>query len=196
MKTSTVGLKNISVISFLLILFLTSLSVHATTYRGTLRKVTHLRELYNATTMQAKVVWHATYFSPKFQQAFLKKHIHRKYLNPEEAAEFTAHEERRWAASEEFFVSLYAPKAYANFTKGSDSFWEIILVTQDGKEHKATFVEYLESTPYEKVMFPYLDLWSKAYRVLFPKVNLHDDFKLVLRSVVGKSEMKWSYNVQ
>lgn len=172
-------------------LLLGSLPLQAKSYRSELREWSRSKQLFSATTMHAKVITHATYFSPDFRKAYIKEHVKRKYLEGERADYFIDQLEARQAKAREFFVEMYAPKPYRNFSMGKESFWEIVLTTQNGKELKPISIEAVETTPYQKVMFPYISRWSKAYRVLFPMTDLGKNFELTLRSVIGQTHLNW-----
>lgn len=160
-------------------------------YRSVLNKWTQSKQWYSTQTFQANIIWHATYFSPELRRAQTQRHIEKKYLNPMEAARYVAEQEKRQAASHEFFLGIYARKPYRQITSGNDSFWEVVLTTEQGEIAKPTSLEIVDIEPYEKVMYPYLNRWSKGYRVVFPKAALGSNFKLTLRSVLGESTVKW-----
>lgn len=179
-------------VGFALLLVLSfSLTAEAKTYRGVLNHWTHSKEWFSTQTFQANIIWHATWFAPEFRKAFAQRHIKRKYLNPLEAANYLADQEQRGSEVEEFFLGLYARKPYRHLSLGKDSFWEVVLVTEAGQVLKPASVEEVDVTPYEEAMFPYLNRWTKAYRVTFPKVGLGFRFKLALRSVIGENSVTW-----
>ncbi|MDP2600115.1 MAG: hypothetical protein Q8P84_05195 [Deltaproteobacteria bacterium] len=161
-------------------------------YLGSLREWTRHKQWYSPKTMQAEMLWHATYFSPDFRRMYTKEIIKRKYMDPVEAAQFVAQQEREQAASDAFFIGLYTIKAYREFSMGEESFWEAVLIPESGEEIKAIGVEKIDVKPLEKILFPYLGRWSKGYRVRFPKVDAGQTFTLVLRSVIGTTELKWN----
>ncbi len=188
------GLKNI--LSLLLVLgFLSGFALaedqpSLPQYRSVLKEWTRHKQWYSPVTMQAEMLWHATYFSPEFRHAQEQETIKRKYLDPVEASVYIAQQEKKQSAYEEFFVGLYTIKAYREFSLGKSSFWETVLVKEDGEEIFPVGIEPIEIRPFEKILYPYLGRWDKGYRVLFPKSNLNK-FSLVLRSVVGETKLKW-----
>lgn len=177
-------------VSVLLIL-LSVLSAHARGYRGEVRHWTKSKQLFSNTDMTLQALIHATYFSPELRQKFVQKHIQKKYLNPEDGAQFSAKQQERQDNYHEFFVGLYAPKPYQLFTMGKESFWELVLTTDSGEVLKPTSIELVDKTPYEHNMFPYLDRWEKPYRILYSKRELGKHFSLTLRSVVGETKLHW-----
>lgn len=172
-------------------LLLATSGAEAKSYRGALHKATRTNNWYSLDSMSANMVWHATYFSPDFRRAYTEQHAKKKYLNAIEAARFTAEQEKQQAEGTEFFMGIYTKKPYRQFDLGKGSFWELLLVTDKGELIQPTRIEEVPVSPYEQIMFPYLDRWSTAYRVVFPKIEPNGSFKLTLRSVIGKASLKW-----
>lgn len=141
--------------------------------------------------MQTKVIWHATYFSPEFRRAFVAEHAEKKHLSAVGAARYLAEQEKKQSEGEEFFIGMVTRKPYRNFSLGQESFWEAVLTLENGEELRPKRIDFVEITPYEQVLFPYLNRWSKAYRVVFPKTDLGEKFQLTLRSVIGQTHLKW-----
>lgn len=168
-----------------------TLPLEAAGYRSLLRKSTRSKQWYSTQTFQANVIWKATYFSPEFRRAFAKKHAKKNFLGPLESAQYMAKQEEKQSRVDEFFVGLYARKDYRSLALGENSFWEVVLINEKGEAVEPESIEFVEITPYERIMFPYLDRWSQGYRVLFPKTELGSHFKLSLRSVLGESVLKW-----
>lgn len=166
-------------------------TAEARSYHGEVRHWTRSRQMFSNTDMTLQARIHATYFSPELRQKYIQKHIQKKYLEPVEAARYTAEQQQMQDRYHEFFVGLYTPKPYIPFEMGKGSFWEMVLVTADGEMVRPVGIEQIDKTPYEHNMFPYLDRWNKAYRVLYPKAELGESFSLTLRSVVGATDLKW-----
>lgn len=156
-----------------------------------LAKATRSSRLFNLETLDANLIWHATFFSDNYRRAFEERYAEKNHMNALEAAQFIGGEERKQAKGWEFFISFYTKKDYKKFTMEADSFWKIHLTTASGEMVGPEEVEAIPITPYEKVMHPQLTRWSKAYRVTFPKVELGDEFSLSIESVIGKSTVEW-----
>lgn len=179
-------------IGFVLILGISfGLPIAQASYRSVLNKWTQSRQWFSTQTFSANIIWHATYFSSELRRAQAERHVKRNYLNAKEAAQYMANQEKRQSEVDEFFLGIYTRKPYRQITSGKDSFWEVVLTTEQGEVVKSTSLEMVDIQPYEKVMYPYLNRWTKGYRVVFPKVALGSNFKLTLRSVLGESTVKW-----
>ncbi|MFA4875607.1 MAG: hypothetical protein WC956_07475 [bacterium] len=161
-------------------------------YATSLRYATKTGRVYHTVTWDLKLIWRATFSSDSFREAFIKRHAVVNHLTPEETAVFTAEQERRQQDGWEFFIGMYTKDPYKNFSAYEDSFWQILLETESGEVYKPLSVDMIPITPYEGVMYPYLDRWSRAYRVVFPKVPLGSKIRLMLQSVIGQSTLKWN----
>lgn len=176
---------------FAFLAFPALLSARYAGYYTYLRSATKDGRVYSMNTWDAKLLWNATFFSDKFRKNFSKKHAEVNYLNPEEASNFAAEQDQRQKDLWEFHVGMYTKDAYKNFTAYQDSFWKVLMTTESGEVVEPLEVESLPIIPYESVMFPYIDRWSKAYRVTFPKVDIGQKVSLTIRSVVGESTLTW-----
>lgn len=173
------------------ILFIFSASSASAGYMLEFRKATERGRGYNLMSFDADLIWNATFFSDRFRDAFIEKHIELHHLTPAETEQFRAEQDYEQSHGWDFFIGFYTKGEFKHFTNEPDSFWKIVLTTESGEQVKPASVEMIPVTPYEKVMFPYLNRWSKAYRVTFPKVELGKKFELFLHSVVTDSTLKW-----
>ena len=162
----------------------------AKSYSGELRKATESGKVYDLETMDARIVWHATLFTPGFRRAFAKRHVKLNHMAALEAAKWVAEAEMEQAEVWEFFVSMYTKKDYKGLDMDEDSFWKIRLIA-DGESYAPLTIERLSKTPYYKQMYKYIDRWSHLYRVVFQKVSLGKKPELSIYSIMGKSNLKW-----
>jgi len=165
--------------------------VEARGYHSSLKHMTKKDSVYGLDNFSARLIWRATFFSDDFRKSFEKKHISINHLGALEAAKFVAEQEYLQSKGWTFFIGFYTRKEYKQFTSGKDSFWKIDLITQFGERVTPIEIDSLPVTPYERIMFPYLNRWSRAYKIVFPKVKLGKKFKLFLYSVVADSTLKW-----
>jgi len=160
-------------------------------YRSVLSGATRSGKLYSAMTWDAKIIWHATFMDDEMRAAYGARAIRLKHMDDGEAAAFLDDEAYRQSRAWEFYIGMYAKKDYKEFSMDSDSFWKIGLATESGGELKPISIEPIPVSPFEREMFPYLDRWSRLYRVSFPKVPLGERFSLTMMSVVGESTLTW-----
>lgn len=168
-----------------------SSAVASLRYDRAVRMATHNGRLYNFETWDAKIIWHATFFTDRFRRAFERRHIEVNHLDPEEANPFVAEQEHRQSQGWDVIVSSYTKKDYRTFSLSHDSFWKAKLTTSSGETVAPREIESIPVTPYAKAMYPHLTRWSKLYRVTFPKVDLGREFSMTIQSVVGGSTLSW-----
>lgn len=162
-----------------------------TSYKSALRAATKGEALYDLYTGNAKILWKATLFTDDFRRAFAQKHAEIHYLGPEETAAVIAEQEYLQDREWEVFISMFTPKDYKKFSLRPDTFWSAYLITADGESIAAISVKETTITPYWRVMFPHITKWSRAYRVVFPKVPLGNEVTLTMQSVVGYTSVTW-----
>ncbi|MFH1830823.1 MAG: hypothetical protein ABH871_08640 [Pseudomonadota bacterium] len=160
-------------------------------YRRELSKATEMGRIYHPNDWNAELIWHATFFNKHFRDAFIKQHEKIKRIDPINAERFETEQMHRQVSGWDFLIVMYTREQYKSFSVYDDSFWRIELITADGEAVKPLSIEMLPITPYEERMFPFIDRWSKAYRVTFPKVPLRDEVELTMKSVVGESTLEW-----
>jgi hypothetical protein len=160
-------------------------------YSGDLRRATKSARIYSPETMEAKLIWHATFFSNEFRRSFERKHVKIHHMGALEAARFVQEEEYRQGRGWDFFIGFYTKDDYKKFSNEPDTFWRIQLKTANGEVVAPTSIEMIPVGPYERIMYPYLNRWSKGYRVTFPKVVLGRRFSVTLMSIVGQSTLTW-----
>jgi hypothetical protein len=171
-------------------IMITSITAHAG-YGRELNRATERGRMYHATDWNAELIWHATFFNERFRDAYIKQHEKLKHIDSENAPRFEAEQMHRQAEGWDFFIVIYTKERYTSFTQYEDSFWKIELTTGNGERIKPISIELMPITPYEERMFPFIDRWSKAYRVTFPKVPLGSRIELTMNSVAGESTLKW-----
>ncbi|PIR25985.1 MAG: hypothetical protein COV43_03090 [Deltaproteobacteria bacterium CG11_big_fil_rev_8_21_14_0_20_42_23] len=174
---------------FLSLIF--SPSGFAKSYSSHLNSVSRDGKIYNFEAWDADLIWNASFFSDAFRNAQAQKHAKIKYLNPTEKAHWFAEQNKLQSEYWDFFVSVYTKKAYKQISEGKNTFWEFVLLTENGDKIAPLSVEMIPLSPYYKVLYPYIDRWSMLYLIRFPKVELGKSFSLTSRSVIGKSSLKW-----
>ena len=179
----------ISLLSFMFAVLMVS-EVFAVSYWTSLRSTTKSGKSYSVMTMEAKLLWHVTLFTPDFRRAHSKQHAKLEHLSALEAARYAADAEMEQAEFWEFFVIMYTRSDYKQLNMNPDSFWKLRLIAE-GKRISPLSIEKLPKTPYYELMFKRINRWSKIYRVIFPKVPLGKRPELVIYSVIDESKLVW-----
>lgn len=182
----------LSVLFVLIVLLFAASEGEAKGYRSELNRVTKKGRIYDGHTWDAKLLWHATLVTDEFRRARALRHIELNRLSPIASSRFIADEEATQQNAWEVFVGFYTKSDYKQFTAGADTFWHIQLITPSGETIDPLSVEMVPVTPYTQTLYPYLDRWSRGYRVRFPKADLGKRPRLMLWSVVGESAITWA----
>jgi len=161
-------------------LFLCANSALASRYGRAVDEWTKSSRSFSFDTLDARLIWHATMLSDRMIDA-------QKRLSEKRKVEYKYPPIKGIG----FFVSMYTYKTLKSFNMEDSSTWKIYLVGQDGTEIEPVKIEPVTITPTESVFYPYLNRWSKAYYVTFPSIDLGPDPKLILRSIVAESVLKW-----
>lgn len=160
-------------------------------YGRDIERATKRGQVFDLATWDARLIWHATFFSDKFRNSFAKEYAKIRHFGPTEREDWFARQQNLQKQQWEFFISFYTKMDYKNFSLDSGSFWKIFLKTEEGEEIQPTSIELVSFTPYEQALYPYVNRWSEGYRVIFPKAQLGKSVCLTLQSVAGESTLKW-----
>jgi len=177
----------------LIVVLLKPLDVLASgSYRPILKKWTRHQRIYVVDNFEARLLWHATYFSKEFRDTYFQRlndfmqgppeeGLKRKKLNDEDAQKFDV-----------FFVSIYSGSSAWPEIGDNSAQWKFILETSHGKKVFEKVSEKIRVTEVERHMFPYLDRWSQGFWVKFPKTILPEEsFRLKISGMPVRSELKW-----
>lgn len=175
----------------LLIILLVSATTAVASYRRDLNRATKTGRIYHYELWDANLIWSATLFTPAFRASFIDRHAEVEHLDYTAKELFAEEQWRKQDDGWEVFVSMYTKDRLKEFSMFSDSFWKALLTTESGETVTPISIEPVTITPYVEVMFPYIDRWSRTFRVVFPKVELGNKATMTLQSVVGDSSITW-----
>ncbi|OGQ22592.1 MAG: hypothetical protein A3I05_04545 [Deltaproteobacteria bacterium RIFCSPLOWO2_02_FULL_44_10] len=178
---------------FVIVAFISLSAEAAASYRSELRKATKTGRLYSVDNFEAKLIWDATFVTDHYRRARAKEHIRLLKLSPLEAARYFAEEETKQQEETEVIVSLYSRKDYEHFSSDAETFWHIVLETDEGQKLSPLEVAEFPVSPYQKKLYPHVNRWSNVYRVIFPKGQMNEKVKIMLWSVVGESTLQWRH---
>ncbi len=150
------------------------------TYNSVLRKWTEHGRIFAFETMDAYVIWNATLLSDELLNAQADLAASRKVEYKRPKFEGIG-----------FFVEMYTKKFLSDFSKDPSSIWKGFLVGADGVEVPPTDIQIVTMTIDDKVFYPHVTMWSKAYIVSFPKIDLGQHPKFIIRSILAESTLKW-----
>ena len=194
-KESNIVLKLIFCALCLVFFLPNGLAFAKNSYASLLKKWTRHDTVFVWDNLEVRTQWHATYLSPEMREFVRKKKQELLGWTPEEvraAEESDQKDDRRF---DTFFVSIYAgSSAFPEIGKDSGQ-WRLVLEKLTSKEPirvSPLKFEHIHITQVERLLYPYLDKWSEAYLLIFPKtLQEGDGFSLRMTGIPVKSELVW-----
>jgi hypothetical protein len=168
-------------------------------YKGELDRWTRSEEIYDG--LNSIAFMHATYKTKSFREAYAGLYTEIYQLDERYGATLMERELDLSSMYNEFFVSFFTTNEKWNDLDREDSIWRLYLVDSTGARVSPEAVTRLEATAVIREFFPYLDLWSAAYSVKFPRRHLEasgvipsqeaEYIRLIVTGVLGKGELEW-----
>ncbi|MBI2082884.1 MAG: hypothetical protein HYT76_04880 [Deltaproteobacteria bacterium] len=174
-----------------LTLFVFSSVSFASSYKSVLKKWTRGAKDYTFQDLEMRLDWKATFFSDEFRGARREKLQSVLQLTEVERGEEEVKDQESNSKYDEFFVGIYAgSNVYPDIGKNSGE-WRL-AIDVGGKVVKAESIKKVHVTDLERKLYPYLNHWSHAYLVRFPKtIREGDHFSLKMLGVPATSELTW-----
>ncbi len=159
-------------------------------YERILKKWTRSQNVFVMDNFEARLVWKAAYLSDEVRMSrrqFLKERfeladqdINQRVRDDEEVGQAV------------FLVSIYAGSSKWTDVGKDEGLWRMALETSDGRVLPATIFERIPVTQFERETYPYLDQWSRFYKVSFKERGpLAPPFRLKLLGMPAKSTLSW-----
>lgn len=165
---------------------------HEKVYEKVLKQWTREDKVYVWDNFEARLVWHATYLSPEYRAARRERLAGLYEWTNEELVKKIREDAEEDSAGDEFFLSIYAGSSEWPEVGKDDGKWRIVL-EQDGRAPvEAIKLERLPLTQAERELYPFLDKWSIAYLVRFPKmIRSGAPFRIRMTGIPARSELLW-----
>jgi len=161
-------------------------------YKSVLKKWTRSDKVYVLNNFEARLVWNATYLSPEFRAARREKMNDLLDWTDKELSEQVKYDSEESSRFDVFFLGIYAGSAVWPEVGKNDGRWRIVLENATSAPLEAAELERIPVSQLEREIYPYLDKWSQAYYVRFPKKRVSDgDFRLRMSGIPAKSELVW-----
>jgi hypothetical protein len=162
-------------------------------YKSILKKWTRSDKVYVVDNFEARMIWNATYLSSDFRAARREKLTNLLEWNDEDLLDQVREDGEESAAFDVFFISIYAGSSKWPDIGRDDGKWRILLEPSHGPAVEAKEMERIPVTQVERELYPYVDKWSNAYYVRFPKtLQVGESFKIRMSGVPAKSELAWT----
>jgi hypothetical protein len=160
-------------------------------YKSALKEWTRTDKVYVWDNMEARLIWNATYLSSDFRAARRERLDALLDWTDEELARKVREDAEEAGAYDVFFLSVYAGSAVFPEVGKDDGLWRFFL-DANGTTSEPSQVERLPVTQVERVLYPHLDKWSRAYYVRFPKkLSGTDAFTLRMAGIPAASKLVW-----
>jgi len=174
-------------------------------YNGELRRWTREASLYSGLEERLSVV--ATYRGSSFKNAYSDYYARSFALSDSQKAGLLAKDKQALNQYSEFLLSVHTSEARLNNLDSKKSPWKIYLSDSRGtRTEPLSIVKVERADPVRGEFFPYIDLWSTAYVLRFPRhivpgrtaLPSRDAafIKLTISSVLGQVELKWRPDAQ
>jgi len=201
--TSIRGLK------YLLILIFVSMTAYSCAgpiavargrYNGELHRWTQEAKAFSSLEERLSVV--ATYRGADFKRAYREYYAESFGLSASERADLRAKDKAALGKYSEFLLSVHTSEVSLNNLDTKKSPWKIYLFDSTGARCEPLSITRVDrADPVRGAFFPYIDLWSTAYVVRFPRYPepgkapfpaLNARYiKLAISSILGRVELKW-----
>jgi len=169
-------------------------------YNDKLRTWTREAKVFKGVEERLGVV--ATYRAPAFREAYSEYYARSFDLTGREKDRLQKADREAAKTYTEFFLSVHTSLESMNNLDDENSSWKIYIEDSRGNRAGPVYIKrLLRKDPVRGEFFPYIDLWSTAYVVRFPRrvdegaapIPAEDStyLKLVMSSVLGHVEMKW-----
>ncbi len=164
-----------------------------TSYKKIFKQVSRHEEVYGRDDFYASLNWYATYQDAAFLSAKVDK-IARIYdYDSDRKSALWQAERKNLDKYHRFFVCLYTYEYKYGDLTSHDTVWELVLDV-DGEKIKPEKIELIPKVdPLTQSLFPYSNIWSRHFEVLFPKKNhvAGVPLRLQINGPFGRSVLKW-----
>jgi len=183
-------------VRFIFTLFFVSISLSASAgpnYKKVLKKWTRSHHIYSPQNFNASLLWHATLLNTEMKQS-QKNRTHQAY----DVDGHSVHSADLMipgldASHTVFFVSFYSQERRFDDFLDSQKTWSLNL-EWCGNFYQPKIEKLAKNpSPLVRLLYPYLDVWSKTYLVSFdiPPSSCTKELTLHLSGPVARSELTW-----
>lgn len=169
-------------------------------YEAVLGRWTGGAKIYEG--IETRLIITATYKGFPFREAYIERYAKGYQLDDDYKKSLIEREKEAVEEANEFFFTAYTPEDRWNDFDSKDSIWRLFLEDDTGKRLVPLSVKRAEKgDPFIREFFPYIDPWSAAYTVKFPKYsaegkdsipgNASKFLKLTVTGILGKGEIIW-----
>ncbi len=142
------------------------------------------------TGLDTEIIARATYRSPEWMQAYVKRRADVYGLTSDEKEELRQNLEASMEKETGFFLALAKGHKARGRLKFDDPMWSIFILQEDRKIYPLEVRESREPLAKLESFYPYVNRWQDHYELRFPPVE-GDSFDLVMSGPLGRIELSW-----
>ncbi len=172
---------------------LLSLSVLAQpSYKSVLKKWTRHDRVFVLENFEERLNWHATYLSEEFREARRKKLTNLYEWTDQESVRRKNEDRDEADRYDTFFLGIYSGSSVWPEIGKDTGKWKMVLEAEGRPVAESVRLERVPMTQLERTLFPYLEKWSHAFIVQFPKtIQAGKPFRLRMTGIPARSELVW-----
>ncbi|RQD74997.1 hypothetical protein [Desulfonatronospira sp. MSAO_Bac3] len=140
--------------------------------------------------LDTEIIARATYKSPEWMQAYIKKRAEVYGLTSDEKEQLRQNLEDSLEHETRFFLALAKGHKARGSLKFDDPLWSIFLLHEGRKIYPLEIRESREPLAKLESFYPYVNRWQDHYVLRFPPVN-GDSIDLVMSGPLGRVELNW-----
>ncbi|MBI2067405.1 MAG: hypothetical protein HYT77_05275 [Deltaproteobacteria bacterium] len=149
--------------------------------------------VFTTDNLEMKLKWHATYLSVDFREARRDKLSLLLAMSPKEVDRLKKEDLSDNSRYDDFMVALYVGSGGDSSLGTRTSDWNFLLESE-GQTVRAVSADYQPISQKQKILYSYLDPWSRLYRVRFPKtIRSGESFLLKMVGIPASSELVWKF---
>ncbi|MBI1908964.1 MAG: hypothetical protein HYS22_02195 [Deltaproteobacteria bacterium] len=183
----------IKIVGALVVVLFSLMAEARSPYKAALKKWTEKDSAYSWDNFEARMVWQATYQGAEFRKARVEEQARIYQLREEEKAALMKKEEEELAVYDDFFVALYTGSGQWSDIGKDLKLWRIVLALPDERENSSPSIEVVKSGELERKFYPYIDKWSRTFRIRFAKFLPPEtkEFSLRMIGIPATSTLEW-----
>ena len=179
----------IASLSLAMTFIMVSLPVGATpSYRKLLRHNTRHDRVYELKNFEPRIVWHVTHLTRGLVEAQIEHLDHQLHFSAAEKADELKTRMAPVEKGDAFFISFFTKDRTSNNLARTNVPWKVEL--SRGGQHDADWIrpistEKIRAGGFERFLYPYVDLWSDTFIVIFPYSRAGEDARTVNLRILG-----------
>jgi hypothetical protein len=180
------------ILSLLILLLGTGVFAPSDSYRSVLNQWTRSGRDHELENPELRLKWHATYLSDQFRKVRRERLASLLAWTEAEKSGEQLKDQEELRQYDIFFIGVYAGSSAWSDIGRESARWRIVLDAR-GQSIAPLEMKKVPITDQERELFPFLDHWSDAYLIRFPKrIKNGESFSLKMLGIPAQSELVWA----